>query len=146
MDIAGIIIAIVSALVGGGGAAAFIRARGQNKVDLVTTLTNRIHTLETRLYEQDFRNTNLVIENAKHTSVVANLETDIKQYITDIATKAKEIEQLKLEKNSYMMLVEEAAKLRQQMQIMQSQNDYLNTEAGKLQSDIDQLKSKVRNG
>lgn len=48
IDLTTVLIALVGALFGGGGVAAWQRARGQNRVDYLTTVINRLSVVETR--------------------------------------------------------------------------------------------------
>lgn len=64
IDLQAIIIALISALLGGGGVAAWIRAKGQNRTDYLDKLLARISQVEKRTDDQDVHISALAAENS----------------------------------------------------------------------------------
>lgn len=137
MDTATIIIAIVSALTSGGGVAAYLRARGQNRVDMLTALGERCARLEERNDAQDKRNDELARLNADKLGRIASLERDRETLNERLGIQRQLLDEQSVKLAMLAEREEENAQLRQQLQIEISKREFL-------QREIDSLREQIR--
>lgn len=74
IDLQSIIIALISALLGGGGAAAWLRAKGQNRTDYIDKVQSRLGLVEIRTDEQDKQINLLMVQNSDLHHEIGRLE------------------------------------------------------------------------
>ena len=127
-----LLIAVIGAILGTGGVAAFIRAYGQNRTDMRSALASeqatfrqdlaaQIARLETRVDSLEQERDKLAIQNASQIAQIATLETQntqqsesLKVQRTLIDESGKKITALETRQTD---LVEENAKLKNQLQV-----------------------------
>jgi septal ring factor EnvC (AmiA/AmiB activator) len=127
--IVSLIIAAISALLGGGGVAAWLRAKGQNTVDMLETYAKRITTLETRSDEQDKRNDRLAIENAEMHGKVSALTALNEQLDDRLAVQRRLLDETREKTSIIPGLQEENAQLRHRLMVEIGKVEILEREA-----------------
>lgn len=137
------LVTIISIVLGGGGIAAYIRARGQNRYDLLASAAERIARLEQRADELDKRNDDLVAQNAELLAQVAVLKRDNQEQERRLATQRTLIDELQTRVAQLQFLEEANAKLRQQLQIEQSKREFLEREVNTLRIEIAHLRGRL---
>lgn len=138
-----LLIALASALLGGGGYAAYVRAQGQNRVDLVTAMADRITKLETRSDEQDKRNDQLTRQNADQAGMIGALTNEKDNLSSRLETQRTLIDDLNARVARLGVLEEENARLRQQLQIETSKREFLEREVNALRQEVASLRQQL---
>lgn len=138
-----LLIALASALLGGGGYAAYVRAQGQNQVDLVTAMADRITKLETRSDEQDKRNDQLTRQNAEQAGMIGALTNEKDNLSSRLETQRTLIDDLNARVARLGVLEEENARLRQQLQIETSKREFLEREVNALRQEVASLRQQL---
>ncbi len=138
-----LLIAAISALLGGGGVAAYIRAQGQNRADLSTILVGRITTLEARSDEQDKRNDVLTRQNAEQAGLLGALTSEKESLGRRLETQRALMDELRERVARLGVMEEENARLRQQLQIETSKREFLEREVNVLRQEIADLRRQL---
>jgi predicted RNase H-like nuclease (RuvC/YqgF family) len=138
-----LITAIVGAVLGGGGFAAYVRARGQNKVDMLGAYEQRIARLEEREAAQSKEQDNLQEANMQLRVKQAELDTTNASLHERLITQRKLIDDLREQTAQIEPLREENAQLRQQLFIEQSKVRILEKEAKELRGIIDRQQAEI---
>lgn len=138
-----LIIAVVSALLGGGGYAAYVRAQGQNRVDLYTAAVERITKLEARSDEQDKRNDQLARQNAEQQGMIGALTNEKDGLNRRLETQRVLIDDLNARVARLGVLEEENARLRQQLQVETSKREFLEREVNALRQEVASLRQQL---
>jgi chromosome segregation ATPase len=142
-EIATIAVAVGSALMGGGGVAAWIRAQGQNRVDLFSAQAERIAKLEARSDDQDRRNDELARQNAELLGTVGGLKAERDAMTRRLEAQDALIAELQTRVARLGSLEEENARLRQLLQIEQAKREFLEREVNALRQEIAQLQARL---
>lgn len=92
VDLQSLMIALISAVVGGGGAAAWLRAGGQNRTDYLDRVQARLGQIEVRTDEQDKHINLLMVQNADLHHQIGRLEGEraaLERNIVDVRELAR---------------------------------------------------------
>lgn len=135
-----ILISISSALLGGGGLAALLRARVQNQVDLLQLQINRVAALEQQLVELDRRNDDLIARNAELMGQIASLRTENEMLSKRLEVQRVLIDDLQQKVARLSIIEDENAQLRQQLQIERAKRELCEREVITLREQISTLR------
>lgn len=138
-----ILIAILSALFGGGGVAAWLRAQGQNRVDLYQAQAERIAKIEARSDDQDKRNEMLATINAELQGKLGALQSERYQTDERLKTQRVLIDDLSQKVAKLGSMEQENAQLRQLLQIETSKREFLEREVLKLRQELADLRGRL---
>ena len=142
-DLLTAIIAIVSALLGGGGYAAYVRAQGQNRLDLYQAAAERMSRLEARNDDQDKRNDVLLVANAELNGRIIAIQRDNEMLSERLRVQRILIDDQGQRLASLSSLQEENVRLRQQLQIEMSKREFLEKEVAELRSQVCELRAQM---
>ena len=138
------VVAIISALLGGGGVAAFVRAQGQNRTDLYQSAAERIGKLELRSDQQDERNEHLLESKAELSGRLLVLERDNHTLSERLRVQRILIDDQAQRLACLRSLEDENANLRQQLQIEMSKREFLEREIAVLRLEIAELRGQLQ--
>lgn len=144
MDWTTILVALVSAIFGGGGIAALLRARGENQVNMLQAMTERIIRLEERNDAQDKRNDALARENAEKLGRIAALERDRETLNERLGVQRQLLDDQSVRLAMLGEREEENANLRQRLQVEMSTRGFLEREVAELKTENRQLKTRIQ--
>lgn len=139
-----LLIAFISAVLGGGGVAAYTRAQGQNRVDLYQAAAERIAALEARTDTQDKRNDELSRTNAELHGKAGQLSSENVSLGSRLEVQRKLIDELSEKVARLGALEDENARLRQQLQIETSKREFLEREVNVLRQEIAALRQQLQ--
>lgn len=134
-----LIIALSGMILGGGGYAAYIRATGQNKVDLYQAAAQRIARLEERTDHQDKRNDHLAEQNAKLQGTVNTFDAERRGWDERLKIQRVLIDELNVRVGRLDVTEEENVRLRQQLQVEIAKVEFLQREVAELQGKVARL-------
>lgn len=134
-----LIIALSGALLGGGGYAAYIRASGQNRVDMYQASIQRIARLEERTDHQDKRNDALAEQNARLQGTVNTFEAERQGWNERLKVQRVLIDDLNLRIGRLDVTEEENVRLRQQLQVEVAKVEFLQREVRELREEVARL-------
>lgn len=138
-----LLVALFSAALSGGGAAAWVRARGQNRIDLYAAAAERIVKLEARSDEQDRRNDALMRQNAEFAGTIGALTNEKESLGKRLETQRTLIDDLNARVARLAVMEEENARLRQQLQVEMSKREFLEREVNALRQELAQLRQQL---
>lgn len=138
-----IVTAIVSALLGGGGVAAIIKARGENQLNLYQAAAERMAKLEARTDTLDKNNDDLILRNAELVGQISSVRLENESLNKRLEIQRTLIDELQSKVARLSSLEEENARLRQQLQIETSKREFLEREVNTLRQEIIQLRSQL---
>ena len=143
------VIALLSLILGGGGYAALVRARGQNRSDIITTQAERISRLETRTDLQDTRNDELSEINARLQGSMQSFESERNSWNERFAIQRKLIDELNMRVSRLDVTEKENVELRHQLQVemakvsfLQREVESLRIESAQLRRELDELRKR----
>lgn len=136
MDTGETIMTLTAALLGGGGIAAFVRARGQNRIDLFAAQSERLAKVEQRADDLDRRNDALVAQNVELIGTIGGMKTRNEMLSQQLDEQRTLVHDLR-ERIAHLEAMEaENASLRQQLQIEQSKREFLEREINALRTEL----------
>lgn len=138
-----LLIAVFSALLGGGGVAAWLKAAGDNRVNLINAMVDRIAKLEARSDEQDKRNDQLSRQNAEQAGMIGALTNEKESLGKRLETQRTLMDELRERVARLGALEEENARLRQQLQIETSKREFLEREVNALRQEVATLRREL---
>jgi phage shock protein A len=142
-ELLNVVIAVLSAILGGGGYAAYVRANGQNRVDLYQAAVERIARLEARTDEQDRRNDQLSQANAELNGKIAAITHENESQSERLRVQRVLIDEQSQRVAKLGTLEEENGRLRQQLQIEMSKREFLEREVRTLRQEIAELRARL---
>lgn len=150
--------ALVAAIGGLAGVAAYIRARGQNKYDERSQLSEeqqkfrqamfeQLGVLRTQVQEVEKRNDVLETEGRRQAEMIAGLSTKNEYQERQLSLQAEQIQTLR-EQNvrqaeQIAALTEEKAAYAQRVQIAEAKANFLERENNELRREVNRLKAKL---
>ena len=138
------LVAFGSLLLGGGGYAAYVRAKGQNQTEFYRVAVDRITALESRSDEQDKRNEALVESNAKLLGKVGALEQENQNLGERLKVQRILTDELQIKVGQFEDEHEENIALRQTLQIEIAKRTFLEREVEQLRNEVAALREQLR--
>lgn len=131
---------IGAAILGTGGIAAWVRARGQNRIDMLVAYEKRITAIEARYDALDKRNDELTAQNAELLGRAAALEAEKRNHEDRLGTQRALIDELQQRVAQLTTVEEENARLRNQVIKAEATARFLQDENNVLRLEINQLR------
>ena len=141
LDLTTILVSLVSALLGSGGVAAYVRAVHQSRIELLQLSLERIGKLESSITDLDARNDALIQQNAELRGRIAVLQRENDELTKRMEYQRRLIDEFQQKVAVLTAFERENADLRQKLQIEMSKREFLEREILILRQEVQKLQS-----